>query len=363
MKIQDLDKNFKVQTDITEPDLVWINAREYPFQLHGIVYDEEQKCFLRFPHKVAKTVSEGVEVFNKATTGGRVRFRTDSSFIAVRVVMASYFFTLEIMPRTGTSGFDLYRDLDGKETYFTTFVPPATSQNGYSGGTKTYGELTNYTINFPLYDGVQDLYIGLKKDAILEEATPYKNQRPVVFYGNSITQGGCASRPGNNYQGFLSRLLKMDYVNLGFSGSAKGEPEMARYISDMEMCALVIDYDSNAPTEKHLEETHYNFYKIIRDSNPELPIIILSHPAALHAVHYETKTSSEWGTLENRRRIIRDTYERAKAYGDENIYFIDGRDIFKGEEGDACTVDGVHPNDYGFYRFAKCLEPVLRPFI
>ena len=363
MKIDKIDKNFIVNTNITEPDIVWYNIREIPFEIRGVIYDEEAGRFLRFPQNVAETISEGVAVLNRDTSGGRVRFKTDSSYIAIHTVMDATCI-MPHMPLTGQAGFDIYRKVDGREIYFKTFVPPTTFGNGYTLGTKTFGEFTDYTINFPLYHGVKEVYIGLKKEAVLEASKPYKNNIPVVFYGNSITQGGCASRPGNSYQGFLSRRLSMDFVNLGFSGNGKGEPEMAEYIANMDMSVFVMDYDSNAPTAEHLKSTHYSFYKIVRDKNPDLPIILISHPSALHSVFYRTLDDYEkWGTFEERKEIIKKTYELAISDGDKNIYFIDGEEIYKGEEWDSVTVDGTHPNDFGFLRFAQYLEKYLKPLL
>jgi hypothetical protein len=129
------------------------------------------------------------------------------------------------------------------------------------------------------------------------------------------------------------------------------------------MSVLVMDYDSNAPTPQHLWNTHYAFYKTVRDANPDLPIVMISHPSALHAVNYTLKVGPEWGSFADRRAAIHATYDRAVAAGDKNVYFIDGREIFAGDDWDACTVDGTHPNDFGFQRFAKYLEPLLRSIL
>jgi len=359
MRIDQIDKNLAVSTTITEPDLVWLNAREAPFAHHGVMYDEDSRQFLRLPGRVAKMVSEGVDVLNRHTSGGRLRFRTDSSYIAIRAVMAENYAMMAHMPLTGSSGFDLYRTVDGRETYTASFIPVKESSCGYSSGVKTYGGMTDYTINFPLYDQVMELYIALKKDAVLEAPAPYRHEKPVVYYGNSITQGGCASRPGNSYPAMLSRRLSADFINLGFSGSGRGEPEMAQYVAGLNMSVLVMDYDSNAPTPEHLHATHYPFYKTARDAQPNLPIVMISHAAAFHPVYYDLKASAAWGGFDERRAVIHETYSRAKSEGDQNVYFIDGRKIYPGAEYDNCTVDGTHPNDLGFKRWADCLEPVL----
>lgn len=108
--------------------------------------------------------------------------------------------------------------------------------------------------------------------------TPYSIEKPIVFYGSSITQGGCASRPGNSYTHIICRWLDANMVNLGFSGNAKGEPEMAELISQIDMGALVMDYDHNAPDAEYLLNTHENFFKIIRSNHPYLPVIFVSKP-------------------------------------------------------------------------------------
>jgi hypothetical protein len=100
-----------------------------------------------------------------------------------------------------------------------------------------------WLINFPLYDGINKLWIGIAEGSTLKKAPPFTVSKPVVFYGSSITQGGCASRPGTTYVNYLSRWLNAPVVNLGFCGNAKGEPEMAELISKLDMSAFVLDYD------------------------------------------------------------------------------------------------------------------------
>ncbi len=349
MKIEDIDKNLVVETTITEPDIVWFNVRDLPFKLYGVMYDENMGCYTRMPQATAEAISKNVAgSLNRCTAGGRVRFRTDSRYIAIRAVMKNGS-PMVHMPLTGQSGFDLYRtDAKGRDLYYRTFVPPRGMTEGYSSAHWVEGTAADYTINFPLYDGVKELYVALKKNAHLSEPTPYEIEKPVVYYGSSITQGGCASRPGNAYQAIISRRLGVDHINLGFSGSAKGELGMAEYIAGLEMSAFVMDYDHNTNNEEHLMETHEPFFKAVRAANPDLPIIIVSAPNVL--LKGDEKFS--YGRFTARRAIVRRTYENALIAGDKNAFFIDGASLFKGADWDACTVDGTHPNDLGFFRMA-----------
>lgn len=347
MKIEEIDKNLMVNTDITEPDIVWADIKQAPFVISGVSYDEKRDCYTRMPQEIADQVSEGVAYLNTHTAGGRVRFRTNSGFIGIRAVMNNN----ALMPHitlVGQSGFDLYRKKDGEsmEIFYHSYFPPMGMKSGYSAPFHTDGAMADYTINFPLYDGVKELYIALKKDAVISEPTPYSHAVPIVYYGSSITLGGCASRPGNSYQAIISRRLDTDYINLGFSGNGKAENVMVRYLADLEMSIFVCDYDYNAPDAEYLRKTHRPIYRTIRAKHPDLPIIFVSAP--------NIRTSQE--LLAARREVIKETYQTALDEGDENVYYIDGAELFEGEAWDSCTVDGCHPNDLGFYRIAMRIE-------
>jgi lysophospholipase L1-like esterase len=206
-------------------------------------------------------------------------------------------------------------------------------------------------IHFPLYNNVKELYIGLQKGKTFKEPTQYSNPQKIVYYGSSITQGGCVSRPDLAYPNQVSVKLDCDFVNLGFSGSAKGEPVMAEYVAGLNPDIFVMDYDHNAPTTEHLKETHSRMFEIIRKANPDLPVVMMTRPKFF-------LTDEEKERLE----IIRKTYLDAQNNGDEKVYLITGEELMSvaGNEG---TVDDCHPNDLGFFSMAKAVEKVLGKII
>lgn len=348
MNVSEIDKNLEVKTNINKTDIKWLNASLSPFKIYGAFSTEP---YTRMPLDTAKSVSDGVYFLSKHTSGIRVRFRTDSPYIAIHCERNNRDLYSH-MPQTGQSGFDLFSYDRNSKTYsfVRTFIPPIENENGYDSIIDVSGKMSDYIINFPLYNTVDKLYIGVSDKSNFEESSEYINNLPVVFYGSSITQGGCASRPGNSYQNFLSRSLDIDYINLGFSGSGRAEDNMIKYLAGLEMSAFVSDYDHNAPNEEHLNNTHYKLYKNIREKHPDIPYIIVSKP------DYHTGLSID----DKRRTIIFDTFKKALSEGDKNVYFIDGASLFAGNEWDACTVDGCHPNDLGFYRFSQALYPVLK---
>lgn len=357
--ISKADKNFDIKS-IDKKDIVFYNVCGEPFKVYGLIKpDEKYDFFRRMPPEIADNMNnQGVSDLSRDTAGGRVSFKTDSSYIAIHAFM-HYVQLGEHFPATGTAGFDLYEKVDGKETFVKTFIPPFNVRtekdivNEYESLIELDGSAEReYVINFPLYSGVKELYIGIQEKAKLKSPGELGVKGRIVYYGSSITQGGCASRPGNTYQAMISRKIDCDYLNLGFSGSARAETQMAEYIAGLDMSAFVFDYDHNAPDVSTLRATHRPFFEIIRKANPKLPVIFVSRP------DIQKKYD-----VDGRFEVIKETYDTAVENGDKNVYLIDGRKIMTEIAGDCGTVDSVHPNDLGFYCMAKSIGKVLEQII
>lgn len=349
-ELSQVDSNFKIETKIEKEDIRFWDIQQPPFVIYGVFHENGK--FRRLPEAVANAVNEGVQVLHSHTAGGRVRFRTDSPYIAIHAIMEADGPYSHFAP-TGYKGMDLYvEDEEGVEQYAGTFIPPADMTEGYEYAiTLADSRMRDVTINLPLYSGVCRMYIGLSETAAVEAPEPYRFETPVVYYGSSITQGGCASRAGMSYQSIVARRLHADYVNLGFSGSARAEDTIIEYIKNLKMSVFVYDYDHNAPTVEHLEKTHEKMFRAIRAQQPELPIVMMSRPKF-------TLTSDE----EQRLEIIRTTYRHAVEAGDKNVYLIEGKELMAlaGNDG---TVDNCHPNDLGFASMAKAVGDLLETLL
>ncbi len=352
MKRKISKKKIEIESKINEEDLQWFDVRRDPFSLYGLYKPKEEKVFRRMPEEIASATSPQVYLLHTNTAGARVRFVTNSSYIAISMTKPKNGTKMPHMPLLAITGFDLYKEVDEISTYEKSFMPPLDIEDRYES--IAYLEKDNnpksYTINFPLYDNVNALYIGLQKDALLEKHRDYKIEKPLVFYGSSITQGGCASRPGNTYPAFISRWLDCNYINLGFSGGAKAEKALVDYMSKLDMSLFVSDYDHNAPSLEHLKNTHFAMYEKIRQAQENLPYIMISRPNLKKTEESDIK----------RREIIYTSYQKALERGDKNVYFIDGEKLFEGIDRDACTIDGAHPNDIGFIRMAQVISKKIK---
>lgn len=360
MNIEKIDKNFK-QAKIGDTELHFYDATKAPFSLEGFPWRKEDETgFFRLPRTLTKNeVNEGALYLCNHTTGGAIRFRSNSNIIAIRAKLKDSS-DMNHMPRAGSAGFDLYRGGCGKKAIHFGTAQPCRDQEILEVIMANTNDNTTYDwiVNMPLYGGAETVEIGIAPGAILEAPTPHKIKKPILFYGSSITQGGCASRPGNCYSSMLCRTLDAPQVNLGFSGSGRGEPAVAKAIAELDLAAFVMDYDHNAPSVEHLKATHENFFRIIREAHPELPIIIMSKCD----IWPEVNDANLLANIQ-RRDIIETTYRNAKKSGDKNVYFIDGATLFGRKNRWDCTVDRCHPNDLGFYRMYKNVLPVLKEAI
>ncbi len=350
--ISNIDKNLSVESVLNKDGISFYDVRRDPFEVYGLYDYKNQPTFCRLPKNVAQTTNDGVATLYNHTAGGRVRFSTDSEFICIRATMNNVCL-FSHMPASGVAGFDLFVDSpDGYESrYVKTFMPPwHTTDDGYESkidlGNK---KMRYYTINFPSYSGVSELWVGISDGSTLGEGLPYKNLPPIVYYGSSITQGGCASRPGNIYQNVVCRRTNIDYINLGFSGSGRGEDTIVDYMATLDMYAFVSDYDHNAPSCEHLAATHHKLYEKIRAAHPSIPYIMLS----------KCDVDGNYADSLKRRDVIHDSYLKARNSGDKNVYFIDGASIFRGPYQNMCTVDSCHPNDLGFALMADAITAEL----
>ncbi len=345
--VSQIDKNFRINTNINKPDIHFYNVNQEPFSIHGVFYENGK--YRRLPEAVAKTVSAGVYYLHTNTAGGRVRFKTDSTYLAIYAKLSG----AEKMPHfalTGSIGFDVYiKEGEDKPRYHNVFIPNFDTKEELSS-VMELGEakLREITVNMPLYSNVLELYIGISENAFLQSATPYKHPVPIIYYGSSITQGACATRAGNTYQNRLSREFDCDYVSLGFSGNALGELELAEYIKGLEMSMFVYDYDHNAPTLEHLKTTHERMFKLVRQVHPNIPIIIMTRPKFKLTEHEKQRFA-----------IIKETYDNAIATGDKNVYFLSGQELMSIAEDDG-IVDVCHPNDFGFASMAKVLGNLIK---
>jgi len=328
--------------------LHWIPLPSSQVQMDGLPwYAENGGELFRLPAKLKDTYRQPVWELAQSPSGGRIRFRTNTSILAIRLEYPEPP-NMKNMHAFGQTGVELYADGVYRGTAIADLdaKPGKTSEHTYfKDQPRIDREITFY---LPLYMPVKVLGIGLDAEAHVQRAKPFAVSEPVVFYGTSITQGGCASRPGMSYQAILGRILNLDFVNLGFSGNGLGEPELARAVASINAACFVLDFAQNNLTVDSLTQVYAPFLEIIRSTHPETPVLLIT---PIYGAH---ESWSHDAQLEGMRELIRQVAAKRIAAGDRHLEIIEGTDLLGPSRGDG-LVDGTHPNDLGFQWMAEGL--------
>lgn len=337
--------------------LRWHEPSHPPFQVAGFGWFKAEGIYRRLPRAPRHVLREAVDQLANHTAGGQIRFRTDSTNLSIKVELQAPE-NMAHMPSTGHSGFDCYIGPPGQLTYCNT--------TKFYSTTGTYevplfehpgpALMRDLTLFFPLYNGIRSVKLGLAPQATVVAPAPFADPRTVVVYGTSITQGGCASRPGMAWTSILSRRMNREFINLGFSGNGKGDPALAHLMTELSNPACyVLDYESNCTEPGLLEKTFPEFIRILRTVKPHVPILALSRAPTVSELYDPAARE----TRLRRLALQRQTVEQFWREGDRNIYFEPGSG-FLGADYHETTVDAVHPTDLGFLRMADAIEPLLR---
>ena len=322
MDISKIDIN--LASGQVDDSIKWIDSHDEHFSVHGMFYNHEAKLYMRVPDEVAEaTGNPMIHGLSTMTSGGRLRFVTNSSFIALMASLpASY--PAPHMPITLTHGFSVYADGVFKNRYSATFKNFLEVKEWNEKSTIVFAEKKLIgqgdkerviDIYFPLYGGVSQLYVGVDSDAVIKSAPPYKNTKPMLFYGSSITQGACVSRPGNDYVSILARKLDSDYINLGFSGNGNAEEAMIDYITSIDASLYAFDYNMHPKRKDRILPPHFSIYERIRQKHPDALILLHDKPGCDYEPYPE------------REKIIFSTYEEALRLGDKRVCYICAREL------------------------------------
>lgn len=347
-ELEKLDPNFAVK-DPAE-DIQWFDALQ--LGLEGQGWTENAHPYDRLPAKAETLAPPAVWALSHHSAGLAVRFVSDSPEIAARWSVRSENLAMPHMPATGVSGLDLYAR-DGDRWRWLAQGRPS-QQNGNVAklvGNAPAG-LHEYTLFLPLYNGTEKLEIGVKPGATLAKGPKRADERPIVFYGTSITHGGCASRPGMAYPAIIGQRLDRPHVNLGFSGNGRMEPEMAALIAEIDASVFVLDCLPNMSPEQVAERVA-PMVKTLRAAHPDTPIVLVENIIYQSSWFFEGDGGHVAKNME-----LKKVFAQLVAEGVAGLTYVPCDDLL-GSDG-LGTVDGVHPTDLGFMRQADVLAPVIK---
>jgi len=348
--VSKLDPAMGVNKDAAD-NLEWHDVTKWGVEGRILPDQERKRWFDRLPASAEGKVTAAVWSLSHDSAGMMVRFKTDATAISVHYKLSKDRLGQPHMPATGVSGVDLYaRDTDGKWKWVMV-TKPATQEvkaeiiKGLAPGSREYAAY------LPLYNGIESLSIGVAKGSQFEGLSP--REKPIVFYGTSITHGACASRPGMIHTGILGRRLDMPVVNLGFSGNGRMDKEVGDYLVQLDAACFVIDCLPNmGPAD--VAAKCVPLVKQLRAAKPKTPIILVE----------DRRNTNDW-IIPTRQKhhtdnhaALKAAYETLLKEGVKNLSYILGDRLY-GDDTEGAT-DASHASDLGFMRQAEIFEPVLR---
>ena len=336
--IERWDPNMAVANAVVTNGVKWIDGRFLPIE--GRAFDDVEHYYDRLPANVTTNVNAGVRGMKHNTSGMIFRFSTDSSKLDFKWVPYNGRLAMDHMPSSGVSGIDVYRWDAKKDRWLYVKTGRITDLKGGSLS-MPWTPGTPCLVNLPLYNGVRSFSLGIGTNATVKALPPRASgvNKPVVFYGTSITHGGCCSRPGLAFVNRVGRDLDVPVVGLGFSGSGVMEFEMSEHLARIDASCYVLDCLWNMSLRekerpgRSVEGNYEKFIRNLRAKRPGVPIVM----AEQCDVYMNGPCDKD--------KFMRRLYEKLVAEGWKDLVYLPKDGMYTGDmEG---TVDGCHPNDIG----------------
>jgi hypothetical protein len=349
-----IDVEIAAKVGIVEDSTRWFQAAD--IGLEGKAWEDTKAPYQRFPDKAEGVVRPPVWSLSQHSAGIAVRFSTDSPTLHARWTLTSSRLAMAHMAATGVSGLDLYVKTDNGWRWLVTPQPKTQTNTAVLASDLPAGK-TEFLLYLPLYNGVKSVEIGVSPTAKVW-SNRYDGQaaKPLVFWGTSITQGACASRPGMVHTAILGRRLDRPVVNLGFSGNGQMEPEVAKLLAEIDAAVYIIDCCPNLDGTRISQRTE-PLVAILREKRPETPILLVEDRVYANAFFIAARQARNEGN----QRALREAFLRLQNQGVKNLHYLEGKGLL-GADGED-TVDGSHPTDLGFMRQADAFETALRPIL
>ena len=339
----------------------WNPALDTLQVVEGQAWSKEVKSFYdRLPARAEKTVRNEVWELSQNSAGLSLRFRSNANEIIVKYVVSEEL-QFPHMPATGVSGVDLYaKNSDGKWLWCAgRFSFGDTIVYRYKGmlSKDEYENPFDYTLYLPLYNSVKWLEINVP-DSSLFTPLPARKEKPILVYGTSIAQGGCATRPGLAWTNILSRKLDRPIINLGFSGNGRLEKELIDLITEVDAKLYVLDCLPNLSPENigELKKKMVESVKELKSKRPDIPVLLTDHDG--YTDEEINPASKEETRILN--TVQKQEFDSLTTAGTKDIYLLTKNEIGQDIE---TMVDGTHPNDIGMMRYADAYEKKIRAII
>lgn len=336
-------------TTIDEQNIEYLDLFDYPNLIYGnLNFSSARVDFCKYPLSIQKEMNQfgnlairEMKNLNSAACGNRLQFSTDSNYIILKIQLKRKW-GYQKMVNWNASGFDVY-SINNEEYVHETVFGPSDGHSIFAERIKV-PKSGNLCIYLPNYNTIQKMFIGIEKESKIKTLNyPENKQLPILFYGNSVTQGAAASKSGNSFPNIISRKLNRNIINLSCSSCCRGLDSIAELIGQINCHTIILDYTRNAYTTEIFDKTHEKFYQKIRVYHPNTKIILLTSACFNH-----------WLAYDDFDIIVERTYKNALERN-ENVKLLNQRSLFDDDEYSYVAIDSSHYTDYGMFKVAEAL--------
>jgi len=338
------------QTGEQPRSMEWHDVRDWGVEGKG--WNDTTKYYDRFPQRAEPNIPPQVWHYSRHSAGMLTRFRTDAAEIWVDYAVTSPNLSGPHIPATTMSGVDLYAEDDAGDWHWMAVTRPLSHQIRTQIAKRILPGERGYSLYLPNYNGTEFLKIGVPAGSRFEPIPP-RTEKPILFYGTSITQGASSSRAGMPHPSILGRRLKKPILNLGFAGAGRMEQAVGELLAEQDPAIYVVDCLPNM-NPAMIGERAVPFIHLLRKARPDTPILLVEDRTYANARflldHREQNDSN--------RLALQTAFQQLQQEGVKGLFYLDGESLLGEDRED--TSDGSHPSDLGFFRQANALEPILR---
>lgn len=322
----------------------------------GRGWKKTESPFDRVPPKVKDSLPE---VWNNShsSTGMCAHFVTDSTRIRIRYQLGCEQLGEPNFNVAAFSGTALYvYDRKQKRWRWAAATPHFILSDQNPDYTLIEGmprKKRTFRLYLPFRNQILKLAVGTDKDAEWSVIPP-RTEPPLVYYGTSLIHGAFVTRPGLGTAQIVARELDLPLINMGFSGSAKLELDMAKLLAELDARIYVVDAYHNL-TPDMIEERMEPFLDELCSRRPDTPVLFLGAPPVLNAwlkperLRIDEKKISLMGKIAKKMK---------KKHA--NLHYLKGTDFYGSDD---VSIDGIHVNDAAFGHMAKILIRKIRTIL
>jgi GDSL-like lipase/acylhydrolase family protein/SGNH-like hydrolase/esterase family protein len=337
-----------------QPKVRWIRFPEEreasQIQIHGLPwFDDRIGDFGRLPLDAKDAVPPAVWNRSREPSGGRIRFRSNTTRLAMRLKGEGKLTQRSTMSDQGSRGLDVY--VDG--AYWKSIIVGQLAEHERLVFRDVGRQPREFTIYLPVGQELKVTAIGIDPAAMISAPPVFAQSKPIVFYGSSVAQGSGVTRPGMTYEAVLGRKLNVDFVNLGFGGAGKAEPAVVELVASIDACCYVFDLGRSYGDQDKMP--YKNMLAAVRARHPHVPLVCvlpIYNPIEHHDQSWIART-------QHTRKVFREAFSDLKPI-DKNLHLVGEYDLMKPTEGDGSS-EGVHPSDLGYSIMAERLAAILKP--